>query len=194
MCHVVESRLTMSSNSCAESKGAGRYPLFVRAGNEALNMLRSIKHKGMKDANNELQILFHCSDPRPHGGHDPNDLIPECKPSIVITSLGSARNLMGVEESHNTTWESLTTSSTPQPLAVAFGWYDVLSLFELRHVKPKLAPPSASFDSMKPIPHHDNIYAKFDARKRDRHLDSEPNLSAKRIKIISTSNCIMSTV
>jgi hypothetical protein len=95
----------MSSDSCSESKGVDRYSPFVDVGNEALKMLKPVDCEGFRDANDQLQILFHRSDPQNIGGsmarplpplttqarrhHHKSGISAMCKPPLTATWPGT---------------------------------------------------------------------------------------------------------
>jgi len=155
-----------------------RYPCFVQVGNEALQMLKSVKHAGIRDPNTDLEMLFHCSDPveihESHGSQD-DPFVTFRRPDIIMTSLRVAKRFTGRGDLK--TWSTIAKIYAPRaPISSnnRFEWYDILSALELKFkgiiAMPEiLSPPQVQ----PPIPHQDP-YEIFDSMPSDAPTELEP--------------------
>ena len=104
--------------------GIDKYPFLVRAGNEALKMLKSVDIEDVRPADDELGILFHLWGPVGFRRAQ------ESGPTIIITSLRSALRAADRQMASGD-WETITKSFAPNPPIKHFEWFDVFSSLEL---------------------------------------------------------------
>ncbi|TFY60464.1 hypothetical protein EVG20_g7403, partial [Dentipellis fragilis] len=114
-----------------------RYAYFIRVCNTALE---SLDIPNLKNPDN-LQLLFHCTDPKILAGSYDN-LEPVHKPDVVIISLVATRR---TSKHLDATWDKVIEKYAPKSLTHGYEWRDILDSRELQRVETKLAPLPARY-------------------------------------------------
>ena len=173
----------MSSNSCQGSE-VERSQHFIEGANHALKMLKTVDHPGMRGANMELDILFHCSDSMPlRGTHGhPYPFTTARKPDVGVTSLRTALRVAD-RETQGETWDTIAFGRAALQPLTKFRWYELLSSVELKVIAATLAivfSPKTMRQMLPPLPPQTMPDTLSDSRKRD--ASSATELSAHSAK------------
>jgi len=168
---------------CEAASETERCPLFVLMANEALQMLRGIKHQGIRGPNTDLDILFFASDSQKvHGTHGSSEIpsVTIRKPHGGVTSLRAAKLFTVTEfraEFPFTDWNFIATMSALRPDLWPSNrhlqWHHFLSALELKFESTISMPADLSpAEVQPPIPHQkpDEIFMPSSAN----HEHSEP--------------------
>lgn len=178
--------LKMSSNSC-KGPEVVRYPHFVTAVNEALDMLKSVDHAGIRGPNTHLNILFHRNDPklmRGTHGH-PQPFTTSRKPDIGVLSLQVARR---VYHMWHDTWEDIAKKAAVDPPEDVIEWFEELSRVEKKYEK-NIDEPSFRISDVSemppPVPPQIDVNMLFTNKRSASSGTQPPSPAAKRQK----ANC-----
>ena len=150
---------TYSVFSCADE--SDRYAPFVKTGNAALKVLKSLRVHEFRSASS-LKILFHSDPKEIVTAHGPPDGDSRRKPDIGIVSLAAAQRVRK-PTNIDLGWDELVEHQAPLHPFLPFEWDHFLSSGEFKLQKPSLDPTPISYaERSLPVPHKVNLREKVE--------------------------------
>lgn len=125
-------------NSCKATLEKDRYPHFITAANQALDMLKQTEPPA-----NTLDILFHHNDHKDiYWDHGIPAVQSQRQPDIIVTSLQSVRRAGTPMKnaSDSTTWNTISLEHTTKKPISCFQWMMLSLLLKWKAAARKFCP------------------------------------------------------